>query len=438
MSEAAVRDGVPHFHPMNVIRPAGGGVLVADRLRLHGGLLVPCRGAPLLLGSLTRKGIRARTAELTVADDTGGGSGASGGHREHRGLWTEVPVGTSGSAPAMALAAATDDPAELPVLQAALDTWRSVCRPRTVLLAAPRSFCAGVERAIEVVERLLERRTDGTPVHVRKQIVHNTHVVRELEERGAVFVDELDAVPDGATVVFSAHGVSPQVRRVAAERGLDVVDATCPLVTKVHGEARRFAERGDTVLLIGHAGHEETEGTAGEAPGRTVLVESVRDAETLRVPDPYRVSYLTQTTLAMDETADIIAALRQRFPHLRGPGSEDICYATTNRQRALEAVAADADLVLVVGSANSSNSVRLAELAERHGTPAELVDSVADIRPEDLAGAATVGLTAGASAPPSLVDDVLNALSGLGPTNVEERETAVEDVRFAPPRTVTQ
>ncbi|QXE38870.1 4-hydroxy-3-methylbut-2-enyl diphosphate reductase [Streptomyces sp. GMY02] len=423
---------------MNVIRPVGGGVLVADRLRLHGGLLVPCRGAPLLAGTLTGEGLPVRTAELTVVDNAGDGPGASGGHRGGRGVWTEVTVGTSGSAPAMALAAATDDLAELPVLHAALDAWRSVCRPRTVLLAAPRSFCAGVERAIEVVERLLERRTNGTPVHVRKQIVHNTHVVRELEERGAVFVDELDAVPDGATVVFSAHGVSPQVRRVAAERGLDVVDATCPLVTKVHSEARRFAERGDTVLLIGHAGHEETEGTAGEAPGRTVLVESVRDAETLRVPDPYRVSYLTQTTLAMDETADIIAALRQRFPHLRGPGSEDICYATTNRQRALEAVAAEADVVLVVGSANSSNSVRLAELAERHGSPAELVDSVADIRPEHLAGAATVGLTAGASAPPSLVDGVLNALSGLGPINVEERETAVEDVRFAPPRTVNR
>lgn len=438
MSEAAVRDGVPHLHPMNVITPAGGGVLVADQLRLHGGLLVPCRGAPLLAGTLTGKGIPVRTTELTVVDDAGGGPGASGGHWGGRGLWTEVPFGTPGSAPAMALAAATADPAELPVLRAALDAWRAVCRPRTVLLAAPRSFCAGVERAIEVVERLLERRTDGTPVHVRKQIVHNTHVVRELEERGAVFVDELDAVPDGATVVFSAHGVSPQVRRVAAERGLDVVDATCPLVTKVHSEARRFAERGDTVLLIGHAGHEETEGTAGEAPGRTVLVESVHDAETLRVPDPYRVSYLTQTTLAMDETADIIATLRRRFPHLRGPGSEDICYATTNRQRALEAVAAEADLVLVVGSANSSNSVRLAELTERRGTPALLVDSVTDIRPEHLAGAATVGLTAGASAPPSLVDGVLNALSGLGPIGVEERETAVEDVRFAPPRTVNR
>ncbi|MBY8852037.1 4-hydroxy-3-methylbut-2-enyl diphosphate reductase, partial [Saccharothrix sp. MB29] len=232
-----------------------------------------------------------------------------------------------------------------------------------VLLASPRSFCAGVERAIDIVDRLLDQR--GGPVHVRKQIVHNTHVVAELEARGAVFVDELDAVPDGATVVFSAHGVSPAVREEAERRGLDVVDATCPLVTKVHAEARRYAARGDTVVLIGHAGHEVVEGTLGEAPDRVVLVETAADVAALEVPDPARVSYLTQTTLAVDETAEVLDALRARFPALRGPSSADICYATTNRQDAVREVARDADLVLVVGSANSSNSVRLVELARR-------------------------------------------------------------------------
>jgi 4-hydroxy-3-methylbut-2-enyl diphosphate reductase len=302
---------------------------------------------------------------------------------------------------------------------------------RTVLLAAPRSFCAGVERAIEIVEHALAQR--GRPVYVRKQIVHNAHVVKDLEERGAVFVDELAEVPPGQTVVFSAHGVSPAVRAEAADRQLDVVDATCPLVTKVHNEARRFAGRGDTVLLIGHAGHEEVDGTLGEAPEHTILVEDVVAAHEVLVPDPDRVSYLTQTTLAVDETADILAVLRERFPNLRGPGSDDICYATTNRQRALSAVAADADLVLVIGSANSSNSVRLVELARRAGTPAHLIDDASDIRPEWLADVETVGLTAGASAPPHLVDEVVRA---LGPVTVLEVETATESIRFTLPPAV--
>jgi 4-hydroxy-3-methylbut-2-enyl diphosphate reductase len=302
---------------------------------------------------------------------------------------------------------------------------------RTVLLAAPRSFCAGVERAIEIVEHALAQR--GRPVYVRKQIVHNAHVVKDLEERGAVFVDELAEVPPGQTVVFSAHGVSPAVRAEAANRQLDVVDATCPLVTKVHNEARRFAGRGDTVLLIGHAGHEEVDGTLGEAPEHTILVEDVVAAHEVLVPDPDRVSYLTQTTLAVDETADILAVLRERFPNLRGPGSDDICYATTNRQRALSAVAADADLVLVIGSANSSNSVRLVELARRAGTPAHLIDDASDIRPEWLADVETVGLTAGASAPPHLVDEVVRA---LGPVTVLEVETATESIRFTLPPAV--
>ncbi|MDU0294149.1 4-hydroxy-3-methylbut-2-enyl diphosphate reductase [Saccharothrix longispora] len=300
-----------------------------------------------------------------------------------------------------------------------------------VLLASPRSFCAGVERAIDIVDRLLDQR--GGPVHVRKQIVHNTHVVAELEARGAVFVDELDAVPDGATVVFSAHGVSPAVREEAERRGLDVVDATCPLVTKVHAEARRYAARGDTVVLIGHAGHEEVEGTLGEAPDRVVLVETAADVAALEVPDPARVSYLTQTTLAVDETAEVLDALRARFPALRGPSSADICYATTNRQDAVREVARDADLVLVVGSANSSNSVRLVELARRGGVPAHLVDDVSDIDPAWLEGVRVVGLSAGASAPPRLVDEVVEA---LGARDVEVRETTSETIRFTLPAAV--
>jgi 4-hydroxy-3-methylbut-2-enyl diphosphate reductase len=325
---------------------------------------------------------------------------------------------------------------------------------RTVLLASPRSFCAGVERAIAIVEQLLDQR--GGPIYVRKQIVHNTHVVADLQARGAVFVDELDAVPDGATVVFSAHGVSPAVRAEAAERGLEAIDATCPLVTKVHAEASRFAARGDTVVLIGHAGHEEVEGTLGEAPDRTVLVQTVAEVAELTVADPARVSYLTQTTLAVDETTEIIQALHARFPALRSPGSDDICYATTNRQDALKAIAEESDLVLVVGSRNSSNSLRLVELARRHGTPSYLIDDPNDIRPEWLDGVRVIGLTAGASAPPRLVEAVIAALAGGswiagsaggswiagsaggGSLTVVERETTREDIHFTLPSAVRQ
>jgi 4-hydroxy-3-methylbut-2-enyl diphosphate reductase len=300
-----------------------------------------------------------------------------------------------------------------------------------VLLASPRSFCAGVERAIEIVEWALDNREP--PVYVRKQIVHNVHVVAELEAGGAVFVDELDEIPDGATVVFSAHGVSPAVRREAERRGLEVIDATCPLVAKVHAEAKRFAARGDTVVLVGHAGHEEVEGTMGEAPDRTVLVENVDDVATVDVPDPEKVSYLMQTTLAVDEAAEVVASLHDRFPALRGPGTDDICYATTNRQDAVRTIADEADVVLVVGSANSSNSVRLVELAQRNGTPAYLIDDVSDIRPEWLADAEVVGVTAGASAPPALVDEVV---ATLAPAMVEERVTARETIHFTLPPTV--
>jgi 4-hydroxy-3-methylbut-2-enyl diphosphate reductase len=302
---------------------------------------------------------------------------------------------------------------------------------RRVLLPGPRSFCAGVERAIEIVERALRSRP--APVYVRKQIVHNGYVVNDLARRGAIFVDELDEVPDGATVVFSAHGVSPAVRADAVRRGLEVIDGTCPLVARVHARARRLAARGDTVVLIGHAGHEEVEGTLGEAPDAIVLVENPDDVSTIAPDDPGSVSYLTQTTLAVDETAEVVDALRARFPLLHEPTSDDICYATTNRQQALTAIVGEADLVLVIGSANSSNSVRLVELARRRGTRAELIDRASDIRPEWLDGVRTIGLTAGASAPPALITEVIGALREYGPVSVEEREITKETVRFELP-----
>ncbi|MGH3447324.1 MAG: 4-hydroxy-3-methylbut-2-enyl diphosphate reductase [Nocardioidaceae bacterium] len=322
----------------------------------------------------------------------------------------------------------------LPKVAPSLQEWAHSIGPRTVLLAEPRSFCAGVERAIEVVERALEQR--GAPIYVRKQIVHNQHVVSQLQERGAVFVEELADVPEGSTVVFSAHGVSPAVWGAARERELDIIDATCPLVTKVHSEVRRFGDRGDSVIFIGHAGHEETEGTMGERPEQTVLVESADDAAEVEVADPERVSYLVQTTLSAHEVEGVVDVLRGRFPNLRAPASDDICYATTNRQDALQAVALDSDLVLVVGSQNSSNSQRLVETSERWGTPAYLVDDVGDIDLAWLAGADTVGLTAGASAPRALVDEVVDAMRGLGPVEVQDRQLVTENVHFTLPKEV--
>jgi 4-hydroxy-3-methylbut-2-en-1-yl diphosphate reductase len=313
----------------------------------------------------------------------------------------------------------------------AIGAWGRAAGPRTIALASPRASCAGVERAVEIVEQALEHYGPG--VHVRKQIVHNAHVVADLERRGAVFVDDVDEVPEGATVVFSAHGVSPAVRAAAAERGLNVIDATCPLVNKVHAEARRFARAGYTIVLVGHEGHEEVEGTLGEAPDSVRLVEDADAVGGLDVDDPERVAYLTQTTLAVDETAGIVDTLRERFPRLAGPRTSDICYATQNRQDAVKALAAESDLVLVVGSANSSNSKRLVEVAERHGAPAHLIEDEASIEPEWLAGRRTVGLTAGASAPEALVQRVLLALSALGPTEISERPTVRETVRFKVP-----
>ena len=306
----------------------------------------------------------------------------------------------------------------------------------TVLLAAPRGYCAGVERAVDAVERALAKH--GAPVYVRKQIVHNLHVVRDLESKGAVFVEEETEVPEGAVVVLSAHGVAPSVYENAAHRHLDVIDATCPLVTKVHVEARRFADRGRTIVLIGHQGHEEVEGTSGQAPERTILVQSPDDARTVDVPDTDNLSYLTQTTLSVDETNEIVRILEQRFPSIQGPPRDDICYATQNRQDAVKVIAPKSDVVLVIGSQNSSNSNRLAELSRELGTPAFLVDDEADVDAGWLEGADTVGLTSGASAPEWLVHRMLTWLADRGFATVEEVTLTEERVRFSLPAGVRQ
>jgi 4-hydroxy-3-methylbut-2-enyl diphosphate reductase len=312
--------------------------------------------------------------------------------------------------------------------------WARAIGPREVVLASPRASCAGVVRAVEVVERVLEDR--GAPIYVRKQIVHNAHVVADLERRGAIFVDEVDEVPAGSTVIFSAHGVSPAVRAAARQRDLDVIDATCPLVAKVHAEARRFGDAGFDIVLVGHEGHEEVEGTLGEAPARTHLIATADEVQHVNVQDADRVAYLTQTTLALDETDGVVDALRARFPKLTGPSSSDICYATQNRQDAVRALAADCDVVLVVGSSNSSNSRRLVEVAERAGCRAALIEDGTQISPELVTGAARVGLTAGASAPEALVEGVVRALDGLGGATVSERAVAREDVHFKLPRDI--
>jgi 4-hydroxy-3-methylbut-2-enyl diphosphate reductase len=405
--------------------------------------------APLLAGELRRAGLSARAGTLASVDHLVrsaerrklASSGALTADME-----SAVLAGAANGRPAAVIRAVSDrgfGPSMVTGGLAALRSlrratpvvrrWADACGDRTVLLAGPRSFCAGVERAIEIVERALELR--GAPVYVRKQIVHNTRVVADLEERGAVFVDELDEVPDGATVVFSAHGVSPAVRSAASDRGLSVIDATCPLVSKVHAEARRFAREGYTVALIGHEGHEEVEGTLGEAPDTTVLVQTPSDVASLEA-GPRGVAYLMQTTLAVDEAASVASALRDRFPDIKAPGSDDICYATTNRQAAVLDVAKDADLVLVAGSKNSSNSVRLVETARRAGTPAYLIDGASDIELSWLSGVSVIGLTAGASAPPAVVSEIITALSGLGRVSVSERVTTTESVQFGLPREV--
>jgi 4-hydroxy-3-methylbut-2-enyl diphosphate reductase len=387
-----------------------GDLVVASRVT-GGAAEISCPSAPLLAGELRRAGLRAvagpvvSTPRLVRGADRErlAAGGALAADLESAGLLT-----AAADRPAIVVRAVSDTaarplgPATLAGGAAALRSlrqagpalarWAEAAGRRKVILAGPRSFCAGVERAIEIVERALERH--GQPVYVRKQIVHNSRVVADLEQRGAIFVDELTEVPDGAPVVFSAHGVAPAVRAEAERRGMGAIDATCPLVSKVHAEARRFAADGYLVALIGHAGHEEVDGVVGE--------------------------------------------LLDRFPAARGPGSDDICYATTNRQLAVRAIASECDLVLVAGSANSSNSRRLVEVAERDGTPAYLIDGPEDIELGWLAGAGTIGLTAGASAPPAVVEEIVSALRGLGPVEVTERVVATENIRFGLPKEVRQ
>jgi 4-hydroxy-3-methylbut-2-enyl diphosphate reductase len=304
---------------------------------------------------------------------------------------------------------------------------------KRIVLASPRGWCAGVERAVETVERALEQR--GAPIYVRKQIVHNVHVVRELEAKGAVFVESVREVPEGETVVFSAHGVAPAVHAAAAERRLREIDATCPLVTKVHAEARTYARRGYTILLIGHAGHEEVEGTSGEAPESIVLVQSAAEAERLEVPAGAPLAYLTQTTLSVDETSEIVDVLRRRFPGIEAPPKEDICYATTNRQAAVKRLLEEVDVLLVIGSRNSSNSNRLVEVARAAGVPAHLIDDAGEIDEGWLAGREVAGLTSGASAPEALVQDVLAWFRARGVEEVAETP-APETVAFRLPAPV--
>ncbi len=302
---------------------------------------------------------------------------------------------------------------------------------KRILLASPRGYCAGVERAIDTVELALEER--GAPVYVRRQIVHNSHVVSELERRGAVFVESEDEVPEGELVIFSAHGVSPLVQANARARGLQTVDATCPLVTKVHSEARVFASLGYTIFLIGHDGHDEVEGTIGEAPDAIVLVQSAADAETVQPPQAHRLAYLTQTTLSVDETDEIVDVLRRRFPGIVGPKKQDICYATSNRQRAVKAMLDEVDLVLVIGSANSSNSNRLVEVARAAGVRAHLIEDAEAIRDEWLEGIETVGLTSGASAPERLVQSVCTWFRQRGVAEIRPHRSEREDVSFRLP-----
>ena len=307
---------------------------------------------------------------------------------------------------------------------------------KTLLLLKPRGFCAGVVRAIDIVRIALE--AFGPPIYVRKEIVHNRFVVEELQGKGAIFVDSVEEVPNGERVIYSAHGVSPEVREASQARNLRVIDATCPLVTKVHVEAVKFAKEGYSLILIGHHDHDEVIGTLGEAPVVTQVVGSPEQVASLTVPNPDRVAYLTQTTLSLDETRDIIAALRKRFPNIKGPAAQDICYATENRQVAVKHVASDADLLLVVGSDNSSNSNRLVEVARNLGTGSHLIDSFQNIKPEWLEGVKTIALTAGASAPECLVEEVVKFLATKGFGNVQEVEVMPENVRFGLPPEIVE
>jgi 4-hydroxy-3-methylbut-2-en-1-yl diphosphate reductase len=308
--------------------------------------------------------------------------------------------------------------------------------PKKVLLAAPRGYCAGVDRAVQTVEQALD--LYGPPIYVRKEIVHNKHVVEQLSKRGAIFVDQETEVPEGEMVVFSAHGVAPSVHENAERRSLRTIDATCPLVTKVHVEARKFAAQGYTIVLIGHAGHEEVEGTTGEAPESIVLVQSADEVDELEISDPEKVAFITQTTLSVDETNEIIERLRERFPKIVSPKSDDICYATTNRQIAVKQLARECELVLVIGSTNSSNSNRLVEVAREHGAASHLIDNHAQVEDSWLEGVETVGITSGASAPEELVERLVELFRERGAQEVAELRTVDEDVRFMLPKEIRE
>jgi 4-hydroxy-3-methylbut-2-enyl diphosphate reductase len=431
------------------LRP--GDVVLASEIHGPGGV-IPCADPSVLAGALRRGGLNVRVgpivsrARLTVGQRrrelqrTGAlavdmeSAWVLGPLADRRPVVMRVVMDTPHDElyrPLRALAAFGAARRSLRRAAQVTDEWARTVRPREILLASPRASCAGVSRAVEAVRRALRER--GAPIYVRKQIVHNAHVVADLERQGAHFVAELDEVPAGATVIFSAHGVSPAVRAEAAARSLEVIDATCPLVSKVHAEARRYAAADFDIVLVGHAGHEEVQGTLGEAPERIQLIEGVEEVGEVQVRDPAKVAYLTQTTLAVDDTAAVVEALHQRFPDVAGPATSDICYATQNRQDAVRALAEDCEMILVVGSANSSNSRRLVEVAERAGRPAWLIDDASEIPLECLIGRERIGITAGASAPEERVQHVVGALQSLGGATVSERTVATEDIHFKLP-----
>jgi 4-hydroxy-3-methylbut-2-enyl diphosphate reductase len=435
-----------------------GDVVVATSVVAPDGSKVACPSAELLAGELRRLGLSVHCGPIcsspTVVDGASRHRLAATGALavDMESAWLAPPLASRGRRPFAVVRAISDTEGDSLVRPGividgfaalrslrravpALDAWASATSAREVALASPRSFCAGVERAIDIVARALDRY--GPPVYVRRQIVHNVHVVRELEQRGAVFVEEAGDAPPGAVLVLAAHGVAPSVRAEAAARGQQVIDATCPLVTKVHAEVRRYAGRDTTVFLIGHADHEEVVGTVGEAPSSIVVVGDVDAAATVAARNPAQVAYVTQTTLATDEAEGIIEVLRGRFPALQGPPRDDICYATTNRQQAVRRVAGTAELVLVVGSANSSNSLRLVEVARREGARARLVEDAGDLPLAELAGVTRIGITAGASAPPHLVDDLIAGLRGLGPLTLTESDAEPEQMHFTLPKEVT-
>jgi 4-hydroxy-3-methylbut-2-enyl diphosphate reductase len=436
-----------------------GDVVVATEVR-SGDLAVTCPSAALLAGELRRAGLRVHLGPIATTSSVLGKdalaalatTGALAVDMESAvvGAATLHPAG--GGRPFVVVRVITDTIAApvwrpdivrrgwralrtLRQVTPVVQRWADCVADRSVHLASPRSFCAGVERAIDIVERAIDR--FGAPVYVRRQIVHNAHIVADLQRRGAVFVEELDEVPPGARVILAAHGVSPAVRAEATARELNVIDATCPLVAKVHAEVRRYAAQDATVFLIGHADHEEVVGTVGEAPHRVVVVDDVAAATTVDAQDPQRVAYVMQTTLAVDEAEAIAGTLRARYPTLVAPRQDDICYATSNRQLAVREIADRCDVVLVVGSVNSSNSRRLVEVAERAGVPAYLVDDATDVRLDWIAGARAVGITAGASAPPRLVDELVACLTGLGSIEMHEHKTVDENVTFTLPREVS-